>query len=387
MGRKRIWPPRILHHQRSDTDRVRFWIGHERHEKTLGPHDSPEARAAYAQLLAELAAGQPQAKRGPGLTCAELIAPYSLFAQDYHEPRQFGRIKRALQGLLHLYALTPAAEFGPVALETVLATFVKEGLARPYINCLMHCIRGCWAWAVRKELVPLAAYEALCLVPALRKGHTEAREPEPVLHVEPEIVEKTVPFLLAQTRAMVRIQSFTGCRPGEACALRPMDLEKNLLSVDDVKIWIYTPGSEQLFGSHKTAHRRIVRKIALGPKAQAVLAPYLNRDPAAWCFSPREAVEAWMSEQGRSFSPGKTRQPGPRYLVSSYDHAIRKACDKAGVPRWHPHQLRHLAATVVEELLDAEEARAMLGHKDLSMTKRYAHADVLKAAKIAALMG
>lgn len=387
MGRKRVWPPAIIHHQRSNTDRVRFWIGDERYEKTIGPHDSPEARAAYARLLAELAAGQPQAQRGPGLTCAELIAPYMLFAQEYHEARQFARIKRALQGVLNLYALTPATEFGPVALETVVSGFVKECLARTYINCLMHCVRGCWAWGVRKELVPLTAYEALCLVPALRKGHTEAREPEPVLHVEPEIVEKTLPFLLPQTGAMVRLQSFTGCRPGEVCAMRPMDLEQNLLSVEDIKIWIYTPGSDKLFGSHKTAHRGVVRKIALGPKAQTVLAPYLNRDPAAWCFSPSEAVAQWMSEHGRSFTPGKRRQPGPRYLVSSYDHAIRKACDRAGVPRWHPHQLRHLAATVVEELVDEEEARALLGHKGLSMTKRYAHADLLKAAKLAALMG
>lgn len=98
-------------------------------------------------------------------------------------------------------------------------------------------------------------------------------------------------------------------------------------------------------------------------------------------------MEKWLLDRGRSLARRRSRAPGERYLVSSYDHAIRKACDRAGVPRWHPHQLRHLAATVVEELVDEEEARALLGHKGLGMTKRYAHADLLKAAKMAALMG
>jgi integrase len=381
MGRKRQWPPSVLHHKPTDTDRVRYWAGDERVEVTLGKHDSPEAREKYARLLAELAAAQPRRRAGQALTCAALIADYTLFAQTYHEPRQLGRIRRALQGVLDLYASTPAAAFGPVALETVLARFVAGGLARPYVNNLMHCVRGCWSWGVRKELVPPACYEALLHVPALRRGKTTAREPDPVLNVEWAVVEKTLPHLLPQTAAMVRLQTYTGCRPGEVCALRPCDVEQDLLVVDNVKIWVYTPAT------HKTAHRGRTRKAALGPNAQAVLAPYLERDPSLWCFSPREAVAEWMEAHGRAYRPGRTRQPGLRYLVSSYDHAVRTACARAGVVAWHPHQLRHLAATVVEEVTDEEEARALLGHAGLAQTRRYAHADLLKAAKVAALLG
>ena len=49
-------------------------------------------------------------------------------------------------------------------------------------------------------------------------------------------------------------------------------------------IWIYRPAS------HKTKYKGKVRLIVLGPQAQKVLRPYLNRDPDAFCFSPEEAM-------------------------------------------------------------------------------------------------
>jgi len=43
-----------------------------------------------------------------------------------------------------------------------------------------------------------------------------------------------------------------------------------------------------------------------------------------------------------------------RYDVTSYRQAIERACEKAGVPRWHPHQLKHAIATEVRRLHGAE---------------------------------
>ena len=79
----------------------------------------------------------------------------------------------------------------------------------------------------------------------------------------------------------------------------------------------------------------------------------------AVCFSPRESMqevlehrhEARTTPPSQGNSPGTNRkvspkrQPGEEYEVASYRRAIARACDRLGIPRWSPHQLRHLAAT------------------------------------------
>jgi len=60
--------------------------------------------------------------------------------------------------------------------------------------------------------------------------------------------------------------------------------------------------------------------------------------------------------------------------VDSYRHAIRRACEAAGVALWTPHQLRHAFATraraAAEGSLDA--IAAAMGHADVSTTQIYA---------------
>src|SRR5262249_22732840 len=137
-------------------------------------------------------------------------------------------------------------------------------------------------------------------------------------------------------RAMIMLQLYTGARAGEIVILRPCDVERPGVLVNGVQVWFYRPES------HKTEHLDRPKVILIGPKGQEVLKPFLeNRPPEAYCFSPKEAVEAYLIARGRKIRRGKTRMPGDHYTTDSYDHAVRKACDRAKVPRWHSHQLRH----------------------------------------------
>ena len=61
----------------------------------------------------------------------------------------------------------------------------------------------------------------------------------------------------------------------------------------------------------------------------------------------------------------------------SYFTAIRRACDKAGVPRWSPNQLRHTRATEVASKLGIEAARILLGHTDAQTTMIYLDSNAL----------
>jgi integrase len=183
---------------------------------------------------------------------------------------------------------------------------------------------------------------------------------------------------------MVEIQELTGMRPGEIRNMRTADIDMG----NDV--WVYKPWT------HKNEHHGQVRLIAIGPKAQAILKPFLKpNDPTAYVFSPKEAVAAIRARRARDRKSRPTpsqlarkpksapkRQPGNCYDHHVYDRAIYRACIAAKVPNWHPHQLRHNCATKVRRRYGLEGAWAVLGHKIGIVTEIYAERDFQKAIEI-----
>jgi integrase len=120
------------------------------------------------------------------------------------------------------------------------------------------------------------------------------------------------------------------------------------------------------------------------------------------------------------------RAEGERYDVHSYRRAIARACEVAfPVPEhlerrrlpdgtmetraawlarltavekaevrvwrrqhsWHPHQLRHNAATRLRKEYGIEAARVVLGHRSAAITEVYAEIDHAKAADIMLKVG
>ena len=60
---------------------------------------------------------------------------------------------------------------------------------------------------------------------------------------------------------------------------------------------------------------------------------------------------------------------------------------RAGVPHWHPNQLRHTKATEIRRDAGLDAARVVLGHRSPQMTEVYAEIDVNKAAEVMARLG
>ena len=54
---------------------------------------------------------------------------------------------------------------------------------------------------------------------------------------------------------------------------------------------------------------------------------------------------------------------------------------------WHPHQLRHNAATYFRCEYGLEVARVLLGHKPAAITQIYAEADAARAVEVFAKIG
>jgi integrase len=54
---------------------------------------------------------------------------------------------------------------------------------------------------------------------------------------------------------------------------------------------------------------------------------------------------------------------------------------------WHPHQLRHTAATNLRRDFGLEAAQVILGHKTLTATEIYAERNVAKARQVMGEVG
>ncbi len=362
----------------------------------LGKYDSPESHEKYARLIAQWQAngGDLQGSADPQvngrLTVAGLILKYMEHAQQYYKKYdtkhqgEVNNLRHSLRPLNLLYGRTLSQDFSPAALEAVRQSMVESGLARNTINQRVAKIKRAFRWAASKGLVPPTVYHGLGSVEGLRRGRTAARETERVKPVPEEHVDAACQHLNRHVRAMVEVQELAGMRPQDIWNLRTGDLDRSR------DVWVYEPTT------HKMEHLDHVRQIAIGPKAQALLAPFLKPDkPTAFVFSPKEAAEAVLadrrdkrktpltpSQRARSRKRNPKRRPGDQYTKNSYRSAIVRACDKADVPRWHPHQLRHNCGTKVRRLYGLDGAAAVLGHKFGTVTEIYAELDIEKAIEI-----
>lgn len=59
----------------------------------------------------------------------------------------------------------------------------------------------------------------------------------------------------------------------------------------------------------------------------------------------------------------------------SYLNAVKRGCEKAGVPVWTPYQLRHLAKDEITRKHGIEVAQVILGHESVDMTTHYGGQD------------
>lgn len=358
----------------------------------LGAYGSARSRAEYDRLVADWLAN---GRRLPvhDLTINELLLAYLSFADGYYRKdgkptREISNIKDAVRLFRRLCGHTPAAKFGPLALESIRRAMVEAGLCRNEVNKRIGKIRRIFKWAASKEFIPASVFHGLQTVEGLKKGRSAARESRPVKPVADADVEAVLPYVSRQIRAMIAIQLHTGMRPGEVCQMRTCDLDTS------GNAWSYSPQS------HKTEHHGRDRRIFIGPRAQEVLRPWLRSEPTAYLFSPREASEERWAEQRRNRKSPKTpsqnargrkvdpkRTPGEVYQARAYCHAIRNACKRAGVPIWHPNQLRHNAATRLRKEFGLDVARVILGHSSPSVTEIYAEVDREKAMSIMERVG
>lgn len=379
----------------------------------LGKHDSPESIARYAVLIglyqqgglklptdfdpAELdskaamllgcAAAQPAQQSEQPKLVKHVTALYRehIKVKYASNPAELHRLRQICDEADRHEGDKLASQYGPLALQQQRQRWIDSGNSRPYCNRLTNAVVRMFKFAVSQELVEPTVWQRLKSVEALRAGQTAAKEPEPIRPVDIEVVRQTAVELSPVLKAMLRVQVATGMRPSEVCKMRPCDIDRS------GPVWMFRPPK------HKTAAKGKLKAVPIVGDARDAITDYLQRDPKACCFSPAESVAWWRAQQRAERkskvppsqrnrakeSPRKT--PSEQFDSHSYRQSVQRAAKRAGVPQWHPYQLRHLAGTVVRDALGIEAAQALLGHSQAAMTEHYAKLSEAKAIEAAAV--
>ena len=314
-----------------------------------------------------------------------------------------------------LYGTLPVKDFTAKKLRECRKAMIKKGWTRKQINRQVNRIRQMMAWGVLEELMPPEVIHSLKCLPALQPGEDGVKERPKVKPVPEDLVNRCLPFMQKPIAAMVELMLWTGCRAGELVLLRPCDIDQS----DDV--WVYRPQF------HKGEKAGKERNILIGPEAQKILFGWMENCPNdEYIFSPAKAEKLRLAERSDSrktppypshmrrnankrVGNKRKRKPGKRYDVDAFRRAITYGIDKADrsarrtrdqakdpesitpyrvksherlIPSWHPHQLRHTAATRLRKLHGIEMARVILGHSSIEVSELYAEIDLDQARAV-----
>lgn len=326
----------------------------------LGVH-KVTAEARRASIL-DAHARTGRVKPGDTMTVAEALAIYE--AEALGPNFRYTNIHRHRVAVDAILAVCPdmlVPEFRSLALTRVRNYLLSKPrkISTNYINELIGVIRTIWRWLVSREIAPGESLAYLDSVTALPKSRPDVTPPAA------GAVEDTLPACSPELADMIRLQLLTGCRPGELLAMRSNLIDYvGLEGPGGVRVWLFR------VAKHKTQHLGKSRTIAIGPRAQAILGPYLvdglgHLWPYARVAAYRAGIHAAIDRANRA----------------------RGLCRLPPIPKWHPNQLRHERATQASEQYDREHAAAVLGHAGLDSVAVYAEQAVGKAVLVAAETG
>jgi len=249
-----------------------------------GVWGSPEADKSYKRFIAALLENPTLPLRIGKESSDVLVSELADAFLEAHEPRMnktdYGHFGRAFGYLVGIYEELSVNEFSPKKLKVCRSQMIKAGtLCRKTVNRYTWHISRLFIWGAGEELVDANVGLGLRAVKALREGEEGTFDHTDREAVSFEVVEATMPYLLPVYQAFFRILKMTGARPSEICRMRVGDINQT-----DTEHWTFSPIN------HKTARHNKRRVIVFGAAEQAVLLPYLGKEPVRAVFSPKDAV-------------------------------------------------------------------------------------------------
>lgn len=167
-----------------------------------------------------------------------------------------------------------------------------------------------------------------------------------------------------QWNCYTRLLIDTGCRRGEACALKwsNIDFENNTVTFEHSLTYI--PGQAVKDDTPKNGK---VRTVDVDPDVMALLRK-LKDSKIVSIEQGKKAADGYVFTQSNKYSDAPIHPDSPtRYF--------KKFGDRYGFDHFHPHKLRHTQASLsITNGADVVSVSKKLGHSDPSVTMRvYSH--------------
>ena len=348
-----------------------------------GPYNSPQSRAAYDRALADwLRAGRrappPRAEPGPaGVPIADLVLQFwehaeaqQLYYKAGRRTSEWSCLKMALGALLDLFAGRPAGRLGPADLDALKSHMAApkpagRGWAQGTIRFHVARVRSLLRWGEARGLVPPGTAASLAASAGLGSGDRKrARHGRPTARKRPPDPFAVGAVALAAgppVCSMIWLQRLNGMRPGAVCAMRPCEIDIS------GPVWKYTESEETAAKTGREVHW-------LGPRAQAILRPYLDAaaGPDAFLFVPSR--RPWLVRN-------------PRFTRTHYARTVARLCKRLGVAHWHPNLLRRWHLQEVRDRFGLDHAQARGSHARADTTQVYAGVQAALAQRVAADIG
>lgn len=330
MGRPRNLIPTLRHHKSSGQAFI-VWDGKPIY---LGHFGTTESVDRFQQTISNIKNYGSPVVAQPEKVLLKTVAERYLADLPNNYPKtskEPNAIRRSVNDLIRWSKDLPAESFTPARFIELRKTWVDEGRCVTTIAKRHNYILNLFRWAAVNDLLPASVWHSLQALTKMKPKRSAAKDPKIINAVAWADVEAIRPLVSEKVWDMIQLQWLTGMRSGEILAMSQNAIDDN----------VYRPAS------HKNAWRGHVREIFLGPRARVIANKYsVGKTPNELLFTG--------------------------YTNSSYGRAIKRACKRAGIAYWHPHQLRHAAADRARDAFGLDAAQAILGHKTANTTEIYA---------------
>lgn len=251
----------------------------------------------------------------------------------------------------------PVAKLRPHHIEDLYTDLLTKGQSGSSIRKVHWAMRQALAWAHRRGYCIIIATDGIELPPL---GERKVSPPAS------RDVRTLVEHALASDPdwgTAIAFVAWTGCRRGEVCGLRWMDVDFDGKSALIAQSVVSVPGGVQIKGT-KTGE---MRRIALGTKTVAILRAHQVR-----CETRAAACEATLAPDAYVFSP--SADCGSPYNPHTMTRVFVEMCHAAKVPDMRLHDLRHHSATALLKMgASVGEVMDRHGWKTVEMVNRYRH--------------
>lgn len=297
------------------------------------------------------------------ITCAEKTRQYYQYALDHHLYPAFGD--------------TPLPEIAAAQLKAFFLEKQKSGLSHSTLTGIYVTCNQLMEMAELDETIP---YNILNKVPRPRQKKDDAKRSDPPRFTESEVkyIKECLKREPLKWQALVLILLGTGMRRGECCALAwdKIDFDNMTITVDGNMV--YVPDKGVITGKPKTKAGN--RDVPMSAEIASVLKLYRAEQVAA--VAKRTAR---LEKDHKPLDFKKIKIPDYLFTVKGgsdpiFPDAVNRYFSRFskqyGIEDFHPHKLRHTAASImIENGIPVAVVAAILGHEDASVThKIYTHA-------------